>query len=155
MKNITEKQKKILEYINFYIQIKGYPPSMREIREYFELKSVSTIHAHLKALEKKGYIELSGNSRGIKVLNKKDFGIIEINGEYGEDGKIVLYNKPFYIKCIFGIKLIGSENILNIILKSDFKNYKKNTLLILDRDSNVLGTINIKEVMIDENSYWF
>ncbi|WP_129409345.1 HTH domain-containing protein [Marinitoga lauensis] len=82
MKEITEKQKKILEYIDFYIRVKGYPPSMREMKEYFNLKSVSTIHSHLKALEKKGFIEISGKFRGIKVLNQKDFGIIKIDGEY-------------------------------------------------------------------------
>ncbi|WGS65261.1 LexA family protein [Marinitoga aeolica] len=154
MKKITEKQKKILEYIEFYIRVKGYPPSMREIKEYFNLKSVSTIYSHLKSLEKKGFIEISGKFRGIKVLNQKDFGIIKVDGEYIEQ-KINLYDAPIYIKSISGIKLISTSEYKNIIVKDDMNNYPKNTLLIFNEKNVIIGIINLKEVMIDENSYWF
>ncbi|GAB6188439.1 hypothetical protein JCM30566_01780 [Marinitoga arctica] len=155
MKKITEKQRKILEYIEFYIQVKGYPPSMRDMMKYFDLKSVSTIYVHLKSLEKKGYIELSGNSRGIKLKNKKEYGIIEIDGEYINE-KVNLYNKPKYIKCISGIKIFSTEKTFNLVLKEDYKEYSKNTLIIMEKKTlNLIGTINIKGVIINENSYWF
>jgi repressor LexA len=48
---------------------KGYPPTVREICRAVGLNSSSTVHSHLKALERKGYIKRSrGKPRAIKVL---------------------------------------------------------------------------------------
>ena len=53
---ITKKQEEILEYIKDQILKKGYPPSVRDICEGVSLKSTSSVHAHLEALEENGYI---------------------------------------------------------------------------------------------------
>lgn len=53
---ITPKQQQILEYIKESILRKGYPPSVREICEAVGLKSTSSVHSHLEALERNGYI---------------------------------------------------------------------------------------------------
>lgn len=53
---ITAKQQEILDYIKEEILKKGYPPTVREICETVELKSTSSVHAHLETLEKNGYI---------------------------------------------------------------------------------------------------
>lgn len=53
---ITKKQTEILEYIKSQILNKGYPPSVRDICEAVDLKSTSSVHAHLETLEKNGYI---------------------------------------------------------------------------------------------------
>lgn len=53
----TERQARILEVIRRYTAEQGYPPSIREIGERVGLSSSSTIHAHLKALEKRGLLE--------------------------------------------------------------------------------------------------
>lgn len=52
----TERQQRILEAIRRFTGEHGYPPSVREIGERVGLSSSSTIHAHLKALEKRGLI---------------------------------------------------------------------------------------------------
>lgn len=49
---ITAKQREILEYIKNEILNKGYPPAVREICEAVQLKSTSSVHAHLESLEK-------------------------------------------------------------------------------------------------------
>jgi repressor LexA len=51
-----ESQDKIFSYIKKVVRDKGYPPSVREICEATGLRSTSTVHAHLKRLEKKGLI---------------------------------------------------------------------------------------------------
>ena len=56
MHNLTKKQKEILDYIIKEIRDKNYPPSVREICSAFNLRSSSTVHSHLVALERKGYI---------------------------------------------------------------------------------------------------
>lgn len=54
---ITIKQQEILEFIKDVILKKGYPPTVREICETVNLKSTSSVHAHLESLEKNGYIK--------------------------------------------------------------------------------------------------
>ena len=53
---LSAKQEEILDFIKQEILTKGYPPSVREIGEAVNLKSTSSVHAHLESLEKKGYI---------------------------------------------------------------------------------------------------
>ena len=49
-------QEKILSYIQSVIEDRGYAPSVREIGEAVGLSSTSTVHGHLKRLEKKGLL---------------------------------------------------------------------------------------------------
>lgn len=56
MEGATERQRRILEVIEEFRAERGYPPSVREIGERVGLSSSSTIHAHLKTLERRGYI---------------------------------------------------------------------------------------------------
>jgi len=68
MKGITEKQKKILEFIKDFTEENGYPPTIEEIMEEFSFASPNAVITHLSALEKKGFIERRGNiSRGIII----------------------------------------------------------------------------------------
>ena len=53
---ISRKQQEILDYMKSQIQEKGYPPSVREICDAVQLKSTSSVHAHLNTLEMNGYI---------------------------------------------------------------------------------------------------
>lgn len=67
---ITTKQKEILEYIKAQILKKGYPPSVREICEAVNLKSTSSVHAHLETLEKNGYIRRDPTKpRAIEIMD--------------------------------------------------------------------------------------
>jgi len=50
------RQKRILEFILSTVEARGYPPSVREIADAVGLASPSTVHAHLEALQSKGYI---------------------------------------------------------------------------------------------------
>jgi repressor LexA len=55
-KPATDRQRRILDVIRAFTAEHGYPPSVREIGELVGLSSSSTIHAHLKALERRGMI---------------------------------------------------------------------------------------------------
>jgi len=66
----SEKQLAILEYIRQEIELKGYPPSVREICAAVGLKSTSSVHAHLTQLEKKGLLRRdSTKPRAMEVLD--------------------------------------------------------------------------------------
>ena len=53
---LTARQREVLEIIERHMQQRGYPPSVREIGEAVGLTSPSTVHAHLAALQKRGYL---------------------------------------------------------------------------------------------------
>ena len=71
--DLTQKQIEILLYIKNEIQLKGYPPAVREICKGVNLKSTSTVHSHLEKLENKGYIRKDPTKpRAIEILDRDD-----------------------------------------------------------------------------------
>jgi len=56
MTELTDRQRQILDFIDAEVRGRGYPPSVREIGEAVGLSSSSTVHAHLAALQDKGYL---------------------------------------------------------------------------------------------------
>src|SRR5262245_21895106 len=72
MDELTERQGEILNLIRELVEVSGFPPTRAEIAERMGFKSVNAAEQHLRALEKKGKIEISeGASRGIRVLDTK------------------------------------------------------------------------------------
>ena len=68
MNDLTSRQKEIFDFIKSKISKEGYPPTRMEISKFFGFKSPNAAEDHLKALKKKGFIEiLSGTSRGISL----------------------------------------------------------------------------------------
>ena len=66
---LTERQEELLLYINESIEIRGFPPSYREMADKLDISSISAINGHLLAIEKKGWIKTTHSvARGIKVL---------------------------------------------------------------------------------------
>jgi repressor LexA len=53
---LTPRQREVLEIIEKHMRDRGYPPSVREIGEAVGLTSPSTVHAHLNALQRRGYL---------------------------------------------------------------------------------------------------
>ena len=65
---LTERQAEILRLIKDLTEVSGFPPTRAEIAERMGFRSVNAAEQHLRALEKKGAIEISsGASRGIRV----------------------------------------------------------------------------------------
>jgi repressor LexA len=57
VKDLTPRQRQILEFVDEEARHRGYPPSVREIGKAVGLTSTSTVHAHLSALVAKGYLQ--------------------------------------------------------------------------------------------------
>lgn len=69
MNELTEKQSDVFEYIKSFIRENHYPPTVREIGFGVNLKSSSTVHAHLRQLKIKGYITWKeDNTRTITII---------------------------------------------------------------------------------------
>ncbi|MBP9711360.1 MAG: repressor LexA [Candidatus Pacebacteria bacterium] len=56
MAPLTHKQQRVLENIQLYLEAKGMPPTLEELRKNLNLKSLRTVTQYLEALERKGYI---------------------------------------------------------------------------------------------------
>lgn len=68
-KKITPKQREILDFMKDNILSKGYPPTVREICEKVNLRSTSSVHAHLETLEKNGFIRRNPDKpRDVEIL---------------------------------------------------------------------------------------
>lgn len=69
MFNLTPRQEKVLQLIKSYAEDTGYPPTRAEIARILGYKSANAAEEHIKALARKGAIEvIPGASRGIKLV---------------------------------------------------------------------------------------
>ena len=99
MADVKDKQSEIYEFLKTYTENKGYPPSVREICEAVSLRSTSTVHGHLKRLEKKGMIKRDPSKpRALEIaelsLPKKE-----------------MINIPIVGKITAGLPILATENI--------------------------------------------
>ena len=68
MTELTARQAEVLQLIADFLQATGFPPTRAEIAKQLGFRSANAAEDHLRALERKGYIEmLPGASRGIRL----------------------------------------------------------------------------------------
>ena len=134
-----DKQSEIYEFLKNYTENKGYPPSVREICEAVSLKSTSTVHGHLKRLEKKGLIRRDPSKpRALEIAElstpKKEM-IIPIVG-----------------KITAGLPILATENVEDTFsLPLDFiKHDKELFMLRVSGQSMIKAGINDKDLAIIE-----
>jgi repressor LexA len=76
MYNLTSRQEQVLQLIRTYAEETGYPPTRAEIARILGYKSPNAAEEHIKALARKGAIEIiPGASRGIKLPDLVDQGV--------------------------------------------------------------------------------
>ena len=69
MKPLTNRQQEVLDLLKRHLETTGMPPTRAEISRELGFKSPNAAEEHLKALARKGAIEIiSGASRGIRIL---------------------------------------------------------------------------------------
>ncbi len=93
LKPLTKRQQEIFNFILESMTHNGAPPTRQEIAQQFGFRSANAAEDHLKALHKKGYIELlSGTSRGIMIPEEFRQGIQLANDsfELDEQGMAVI-----------------------------------------------------------------
>ena len=74
--NLTPRQAEILELIRQYINETGYPPTRADIAQELGFRSPNAAEEHLKALARKGAIEMiPGTSRGIRLPESMEQGL--------------------------------------------------------------------------------
>lgn len=141
MSDEKDKQSEIYEFLKSYTESKGYPPSVREICEAVSLRSTSTVHGHLKRLEKKGMIKRDPSKpRALEIaelsLPKKE-----------------MINIPIVGKITAGLPILATENIEDTFsLPLDFiKHDKELFMLRVSGESMIKAGINDNDLAIIEN----
>jgi repressor LexA len=72
-RDLTDRQRQVLEFIKTETERQGFPPTVRDIGAAVGLSSSSTVHAHLEALEAKGLIRRDPSKpRALEVLSRHD-----------------------------------------------------------------------------------
>ncbi len=80
MSKLTKRQSEILNFLKSWIEDNGYPPTRAEIAKELGFKSPNAAEDHLKALARKGAIEMiPGASRGLKIIETLDDQALAIN----------------------------------------------------------------------------
>ncbi len=70
MKQLTARQQQVLDLIREHVHTQGMPPTRMEIAHMLGLRSANAVEDHLKALARKGYVDMpSGRSRNIRLLD--------------------------------------------------------------------------------------
>ncbi len=128
---LTEKQKKVLEFLKRFTEKKGFPPTLREIASHFGSKSPRGPQKILRSLEQKGYIKkLSRSSRAIEIIGdplwKKDISNIPILGQvragepllaeeniegYLQLDRSICYSEEMFLLRVSGDSMVGAHII--------------------------------------------
>ena len=138
MKNLTNRLKEVLEFIARFTDENGYPPTVREIGDHFDI-SLRAVQDHIAACQKKGYLsQCQKRSRSIRVL-KNEEGVSETKAftsripllgtvaagkpllsEENVDGYVTIA-EPFVRpgKTYFALRVRGSSMINAGILEGD------------------------------------
>ena len=105
MAKVTEKDFQIMDFIYEQIEIKGYPPSVREICNAVGLTSTATVHARLKKLENMGYIiKETSKNRSMRLVNYNPKGNSVLKN-ISEDYDDKYLEVPVYGKVTAGIPI--------------------------------------------------
>ncbi|MGB9665084.1 MAG: transcriptional repressor LexA [Ignavibacteria bacterium] len=92
-KQLTEIQRRILDYIIDMIATKQIPPTLAEIARHFGYKNRATVQQHLRSLEQKGFIKRNPKlARGIELtISDKLFVPRPVLGEVAAGNPLVIY----------------------------------------------------------------
>jgi repressor LexA len=103
--SLTDRQRQVLEHIATSIRRSGIVPSVREIGSALGMRSPSTVHQHLTALARKGYIKRDGDRmRVMEVLDRRMVS-------NGED----VAHLPLVGRISAGVPILADENVEEMI----------------------------------------
>lgn len=106
MEKLTEREERLLSFMQQYIDDYGFPPTVREMMSNIGEVSTCTIHRELQKLEEKGYIKKDpAKPRAITIenrLDKKDQSPVPLVKEiFGKEDLLKEDNIDQYIICPF------------------------------------------------------
>ena len=141
---ISKKQQEILDYMKNEILNRGFPPSVREICEAVNLKSTSSVHSHLDALEKNGYIRRDATKpRAIEII---DYNFNLVRRE--------VVNVPLVGTVAAGQPILAVENIdAYFPIPAEYMPNEQSFMLTVKGDSMInAGIFDGDQVLVKQQS---
>lgn len=138
-KELNDREKDILKFIEQQVSELGYAPSVREIGKAVGLSSTATVHAYLAKLEKKGYIKKE-NQKGrtlrlLKGTNKNNNSESQEKPFYG--GR-ELVDVPVVGKITAGAPILAVENVTDsFLIPIDFVGNSESFMLTVSGESMI------------------
>lgn len=109
--DLTPRQHEIMEFITAETQLKGYPPSVREIGAAVGLRSSSTVHGHLTRLERKGYLRRDpARPRALEILRPVPPGGLQKTVASGDSRDRQMTQVPIIGQVTAGTPILAVEN---------------------------------------------
>lgn len=140
---ISPKQQQILDYIKQCILQKGYPPAVREIGEAVQLKSTSSVHFHLNALEDNGYIRRDPTKPRCIEIVEDTFNLVRRE----------LINVPIIGTVTAGQPILATENIESYFpITPDFVKNKQVFMLKVKGESMINAGIHDGDLVLVEQT---
>lgn len=101
---LTAKQQAILDFIDNYLKLNGYPPSIREIARQFDVYP-GTVQDHLSALERKGALQK-------KRYQSRSLSVPASSRQQSAEGALAI---PVVGRVAAGLPLLAQENVEDMI----------------------------------------
>ncbi|MCR4870788.1 MAG: transcriptional repressor LexA [Atopobiaceae bacterium] len=148
---LSKRQAAIYDYIRTYTEDHGYPPSVREIGSAVGLKSPSTVHMHLKALEELSLIRRDPKKpRTIDVTKSQDDS--PKLGTVVEDLGANTISLPLVGRVAAGMPILAEQNIEeNLVLPTSIVGDASSFVLRVHGDSMInAGIFNGDYIIVKE-----
>jgi len=150
---LTLRQREILDFISASIVERGFPPTLREIGEHFQIRSTNGVNDHLKALEKKGHLRredlksramrpvLPDGSGEVVPLRRPAMGTGNVSVVSGDDDMLEV---PILGRVAAGLPILAVENATDTV---------KVDRVLLGGHREVFGLRIVGESMIEDGIF--
>ena len=111
MQGLTKRQAQTLEFIRKSIEVRGYPPTLREIGEHMGIRSTNGVNDHLRALERKGYLRREDmKSRALKLVEDPSLPLAKTSNDTTD-----VLDVPVVGRVAAGLPLLAEENVVDTV----------------------------------------
>jgi repressor LexA len=153
---LTSRQREILDFISSSIVERGFPPTLREIGEHFQIRSTNGVNDHLKALEKKGHLRREDlKSRAMRPIILSPDGGAEVvplrRGAAMGTGNVELVQNdddmadiPILGRVAAGLPILAVENATDTV---------RVDRVLIGNHREVFGLRIVGESMIDDGIF--
>ncbi len=153
---LTFRQREILDFISASIVERGFPPTLREIGEHFQIRSTNGVNDHLKALEKKGHLRREDlKSRAMRPILPDTGGMGEVvplrRGAAMGTGNVEIVSNdddmaeiPILGRVAAGVPILAVENATDTV---------RVDRVLIGGHKEVFGLRIVGESMIDDGIF--
>ena len=124
VRELTDRQREILDFVVRWVEEQGFPPTLQEIASKFRLASVNAVRDHLKALERKGYLRRRpGASRSLTL----------------EPAALPPRGRPIVGTVPAGTPILAEENFEGYLDLNEYFGRGEGTFLLRVRGESMIG----------------